>query len=55
MNRAQRLWLFSPLLLALVTACSHGPPADFAPDPALVAQIREIQITPAYASACPGR
>jgi hypothetical protein len=53
MNRALRIAPFA-VLLALVTACSHGPPLDFAPDPALVAQIRSIQITPGYARACPG-
>ena len=34
--------------------CSHAPPADFAPDPGLVAQIRDIRIVTSYARACPG-
>jgi hypothetical protein len=35
-------------------ACSHAPPADFAPDPGLVAQIRDIRIISGYSRACPG-
>ena len=31
-----RLWRFVPLA-ASVAACSHQPPADFAPDPGLLA------------------
>jgi hypothetical protein len=42
-------------LVWLVTACSHKPPADFAPDPGLVARIVEIQMTTAAAYACPGQ
>ena len=38
----------------LLLSCSHAPPADFAPDPGLVSQIRDIRIMPAYARACPG-
>src|SRR5213593_1081624 len=34
--------------------CSHAPPPDFAPDPGLVAQIRDIRIITGYARACPG-
>jgi hypothetical protein len=40
-------------LVMLVVGCHHGPPADFAPDPGLVQQIREIRID-APPSACPG-
>lgn len=36
-----------------LAACSHGPPADFAPDPGIVAQIREIRMA-TNTSACPG-
>jgi len=44
----------SPICIALVAAaCSHGPPPDFAPDPGLVEQIREIRMATS-ASACPG-
>jgi hypothetical protein len=46
-------WIIGASLL-IVAACSHQPPADFAPDPGLLAQIREIQITPNYSSVCPG-
>lgn len=38
----------------LVSACAHRPPADFAPDPGLVARIRGIRIR-APQSACPGQ
>jgi hypothetical protein len=38
----------------LVVACSHTPPPDFAPDPSLIAQIREIKIVPQESRACPG-
>jgi len=38
----------------VTTACSHKPPADFAPDPGLVAQVRDIRIVTAQARACPG-
>src|SRR5256714_7929679 len=34
--------------------CSHAPPEGFAPDPGLVAQIRDIRIVTSYARACPG-
>ncbi len=40
--------------LALLTGCSHRPPPDFLPDPALIAQIREIRMTPLVEAACPG-
>src|SRR5213080_2655845 len=38
----------------LVLGCSHAPPADFAPDPGLVAQVKDIRIVTSYARACPG-
>jgi hypothetical protein len=40
--------------VTVFVSCSHRPPEDFAPDPGLVAQIRDIRIIPAYARACPG-
>ena len=43
--------LFTPLV---ITACSHKPPADFAPDPGLVAQVRDIRIVTTQGRACPG-
>ena len=44
----------SPIVVALAAAaCSHGPPPDFAPDPGLVEQIREIRMATS-ARACPG-
>src|SRR3989454_1124549 len=43
---------FGATLLAV--ACSHAPPEGFAPDPGLVAQIRDIRIVTSYARACPG-
>src|SRR6266516_2582492 len=41
-------------LTMVVFGCSHKPPEDFAPDPGLVGQIRDIRIVTAYARACPG-
>jgi hypothetical protein len=38
----------------LAVACSHNPPPDFAPEPGLIAQIREIKIVPQESRACPG-
>ena len=38
----------------LLGACSHAPPEGFAPDPGLVAQIRDLRIITAYTRACPG-
>src|SRR5256885_15651972 len=48
----QRLSVTTVALTLL--GCSHAPPADFAPDPGLVAQIRDIRIVTSYARACPG-
>jgi len=42
------------LTLFVVAACSHKPPEDFAPDPGLVAQIRDIRIATLPQRACPG-
>lgn len=48
-----RRGLFAPL--AFTAACaSHRPPADFAPDPGLLRQIKEIRIITAT-TACPGQ
>src|SRR5512145_2297155 len=49
--RLGRVWAVGlPLFLS---ACSHKPPPDFAPDPGLVARIDSIRmIVPA--AACPG-
>ena len=41
-------------IATILVACSHAPPADFAPDPGLVGQIRDIRIIPGYSRACPG-
>src|SRR5436309_2700925 len=40
--------------LTLLASCSHAPPPDFAPDPGLVSQIRDIRIVTGYTRACPG-
>jgi hypothetical protein len=40
--------------LLILGACSHRPPADFAPDPGLVARITQIRID-APSAACPGQ
>jgi len=45
----------SPALAALLAACAGGPPPDYAPDPGLVARIREIRITTTAGAVCPGR
>lgn len=47
-----RATVLSATLLAF--GCSHAPPEGFAPDPGLVAQIRDIRIVTSYARACPG-
>src|SRR5690349_15686578 len=47
----RRLAVISVILAA---ACSHGPPADFVPDPGLVSHIRSIELT-APPHACPGQ
>ncbi len=45
--------LASLAALTVAAACSHRPPADFAPDPALIQRIRAIELAgPRYA--CPG-
>ncbi len=46
-----RRWL--PAVAVVAAACSHAPPADFTPDPALLDQIREIRIS-VTPTACPG-
>ncbi len=46
--------MLAVLSISTLAACGHQPPADFAPDPALVAQIRSIQIMPGYSRVCPG-
>src|SRR5436309_12513937 len=48
----QRLSVTTLVLTFL--SCSHAPPPDFAPDPGLVAEIRDIRIVTGYARACPG-
>jgi len=40
--------------VTLLVSCSHAPPPDFAPDPGLVSQIRDIRIVTGYTRACPG-
>src|SRR5256885_9034187 len=50
---ARRLFV-TPFVVTLLVGCSHAPPEGFAPDPGLVAQIRDIRIVTGYARACPG-
>jgi hypothetical protein len=52
-RRVVRTWVLFPLLTGLA-ACSHRPPADFAPDPGLLSHIRDIEISFTPASVCPG-
>ena len=52
-----RLWVMSLGTALQTVACAHAPPADFAPDPGLVEEIRAIRIIPGYgrdSGACPG-
>src|SRR2546430_17078668 len=42
------------LTFFIVAACSHAPPPDFAPDPGLIAQARDLRIGTTQARACPG-
>ena len=48
-----RSWVVFPLT-ALFAACSHQPPADFAPDPGLLSHIRDIEISVTPSPVCPG-
>jgi hypothetical protein len=41
-------------VVSAVAACSHRPPEEFAPDPGLLAHIRDIEITPSATTVCPG-
>jgi hypothetical protein len=59
MMRARRFggWAVRGTVLvlgALVVACSRKPPADFAPDPGLVSELRQIRINTMSGRACPG-
>src|SRR5437870_907577 len=49
-----RLRVTQSCLTLLFVACSHAPPADFAPDPGLVAQIRDLRIVTTQDRVCPG-
>ena len=49
-----RIQLLGPLALLAAAACSHAPPEDYAPDPGLLAHIRDIEITTTPAAVCPG-
>src|SRR5947209_2747970 len=46
--------LLAPLAALLALACSHKPPEDFAPDPGLLAHIRDIEIRTSQTQVCPG-
>src|SRR5882762_8735865 len=49
-----RLCVTSCCATLLAFGCSHQPPEDFAPDPGLVAQIRDVRIMPLSSRGCPG-
>jgi len=49
---AQRF--LGPAVVAALAACAHAPPENFAPDPGLVAQIRDIEIAATPSQICPG-
>src|SRR6185295_1605164 len=53
-DASPRRFFVTPFVVLLFVGCSHGPPEGFAPDPGLVAQIRDIRIVTTYAQACPG-
>src|SRR2546421_10204386 len=42
------------LTFFIVAACSHAPPPDFAPDPGLISQVRDLRIVTTQDRACPG-
>jgi hypothetical protein len=47
-------WRGGAALVLTIAACSHKPPADFAPEPGLLRRIRDIRIVTTPARACPG-
>ncbi len=49
-----RISLLGSLMLFAVSACAHRPPEDFAPDPGLLAHIRDIEIRTTQGQVCPG-
>src|SRR2546430_309448 len=49
----QRLFATTFAVTSFV-ACSHAPPADFAPDPGLISQVRDLRIVTTQDRACPG-
>ncbi|HUL02964.1 MAG TPA: hypothetical protein VLV16_07040 [Gemmatimonadales bacterium] len=49
-----RTLLLGSLALVAGAACSHKPPEDYAPDPGLLAHIRDIEISITPVAACPG-
>jgi hypothetical protein len=51
---SDRLTVIGTILLLAVTACSHKPPANFAPDPNFIRGLRQIRITTSSTAACPG-
>ncbi len=52
MNR--HTWLSAFIAVAVVSGCSHRPPADFHPDPGLLSHIRGLEIRTTQTQACPG-
>jgi hypothetical protein len=53
-DASPRRLFVTPFVVTVLVSCSHAPPEGFAPDPGLVAQIRDIRIVTGYARACPG-
>ena len=49
-----RLRMTQLCLTLFFAACSHAPPPDFAPDPGLIAQVRDLRIVTTQDRACPG-
>ncbi len=42
------------LWLAVLPACAHKPPADYAPDPGLLARVRQLRMRSTPGPICPG-
>src|SRR6266513_948594 len=53
-DASPRRLFVTPFVVTVLVSCSHAPPEGFAPDPGLVAQLRDIRIVTGYARACPG-
>ena len=53
-DASPRRFFVTTFSVTVLVACSHAPPADFAPDPGLIAQVRDLRIVTTQDRACPG-